>query len=242
MNALAVTIDLDWACEAAIEETLDAFRELRVPVTVFATHRSPRVEAAMGELEVGVHPYFALDSSHGATIDEVVDHVLGLPYNLAAFRCHRFASCNGSREALARAGFRISSNVCTDLEVLPRFADRYGCLEVPIFMEDGGFLFRGHPLAIEGRLARGLEQPGTKVVVVHPMHFALNTPHFDYMAAIKRRTTRERWRAMTRRDLDALRWRSRGIRDLVLEVVSAARAHTTLGAIRYEGSTALSRA
>lgn len=242
MNALAVTIDLDWACEAAIEETLDAFRELRVPVTVFATHRSPRVEAALGEIEVGVHPYFASGSSHGATIDEVVDHVLDLPHNLAAFRCHRFASCNGSREALARAGFLISSNVCTDLEVLPPFADRYGCLEVPIFMEDGGFLFRSHPLAMGGSLARGLEQHGRKVIVVHPMHFVLNTPHFDYMAAIKRRTTRERWRAFTRRDLDALRWRSRGIRDLVLEVVGAASAHTTIGAVRHESSTALSLA
>lgn len=242
MNALAVTIDLDWACEAAIEETLDAFRELHVPVTVFATHRSPRVEAGLGELEVGVHPYFASDSSHGATIDEVVGRVLDLPHNLAAFRCHRFASCNGSREALARAGFRISSNVCTDLEVLPPFTDRYGCLEVPIFMEDGGFLFRGHPLALGGRLARGLEQPGTKVIVVHPMHFALNTPHFDYMAAIKRRTTRERWRAFTRRDLDPMRWRSRGVRDLVLEVVRAASAYTTIGAVRHEGSTALSLA
>lgn len=242
MNELAVTIDLDWACEVAIEETLDAFRELGVPVTVFATHRSPRVEAAMDEIEVGVHPYFASDSSHGATIDEVVGRVLDLPHNLAAFRCHRFASCNGSREALARAGFRISSNVCTDLEVLPPFADRYGCVEVPIFMEDGGFLFRGHPLAIGGNLARGLEQTGTKVIVVHPMHFALNTPHFDYMASIKRRTTRERWRAFTRRDLDALRWRSRGIRDLVLRVVSAASAYTTIGAVRHQGSTALSLA
>lgn len=242
MNALAVTIDLDWACEAAIEETLDAFRELRVPLTVFATHRSPRVEAALGELEVGLHPYFASDSSHGATIAEVVDHVLDLPHNLAAFRCHRFASCNGSREALARAGFRISSNVCTDLEVLPAFADRYGCLEVPIFMEDGGFLFRGHPLAIGGDLARGLERQGRKVIVVHPMHFALNTPHFDYMAAIKRGTSRERWRAFTRRDLDTLRWRSRGIRDLVLEVVRAASVHTTIGAVRHEGPTALSLA
>ena len=109
-------------------------------------------------------------------------------------------------------------------------------------MEDGGFLFRGHPLAIGGILARGLQQQGTKVIIVHPMHVALNTPHFDYMAAIKRRTTRERWRTMTRRDLDVLRWRSRGIRDLVLEVVGAASAHTTLDAVRHQGSTALSLA
>jgi hypothetical protein len=200
------------------------------------------VEAALGEIEVGVHPYFASDSSHGATIDQVVAHVLDLPHNLAAFRCHRFASCNGSREALARAGFRISSNVCTDLEVLHPFADRYGCLEVPIFMEDGGFLLRGHPLAIEGSLARGLQQQGTKVLVVHPMHFALNTPHFDYMTSIKGRTTRQRWRAFTGRDLEAMRWRSRGIRDLMLEVVIAASAHTTISAVRHQGSTALSLA
>jgi hypothetical protein len=51
MNQLIVTIDLDWACEPAIEETLEFFKTLKIIPTVFITHRSPSVEACMNEIE-----------------------------------------------------------------------------------------------------------------------------------------------------------------------------------------------
>lgn len=229
MSQLAVTVDLDWACEAAITETLDFLDERQVLATVFATHRSARVEAALDRIEVGLHPYFGEDSSHGRSVDEVVRYVLDLPHNLPAFRCHRYASCNASREALTKAGLWISSNVCTDLESLTPFEDRYGATEVPIFMEDGGYLLRQHTLDGSGRLQDRLREPGVKVLVVHPMHFALNTPHFGYMADIKRSLSRAAWNRLTTSDLDSLRWRGRGIRDLVVEVIAGASEVTTLG-------------
>lgn len=144
---LIVTIDLDWACEPAIDYTLRVMEELQVPVTVFATHRSAAVESRAENLEVGLHPYFGgNDSSHGSTIQQVVEHVMGIPHNLKAFRCHRFAGSNETDTAMLDAGMTISSNVCTDLEMIPPFRNRSGLLEVPIFMEDGGYLHRGHSL------------------------------------------------------------------------------------------------
>ena len=234
MSRLAVTVDLDWACEAAIEETLDFLDERRVPATVFATHRSARVEAALGHLEVGLHPYFGEDSSHGRSVGEVIRYVLDLPHNLPAFRCHRYASCNASRETLAKAGLWISSNVCTDLESVTPFQDRYGATEVPIFMEDGGYLLREHPLDGSGCLKDRLREPGVKVLVVHPMHFAINTPHFGYMVDIKRSLSRAAWNLLTASTLDSLRWQGRGIRDLISEVIAEAREVTTLGQIAQQ--------
>ena len=222
---VAVTVDLDWASEAAIEDTLDALRDRGIPVTVFATHRSRRVEGAMSELEVGLHPFFGADSSHGASIEEVVRHVLDLPHNLPAFRCHRFSVSNEVRETMVAAGMQISSNVCTDLEVLPPFRDRCGLVEVPIFMEDGGYLRGGRSLTDR------IEAEGTLVVLVHPMHFAVNTPQFGYMADIKVATNRGDWNAMSRSTLDRLRWPGRGIRDVLVELLDRAEAFTTLGAI-----------
>ncbi|HMV70382.1 MAG TPA: hypothetical protein PKA64_26305, partial [Myxococcota bacterium] len=175
MRRLAVTVDLDWASEAAIEQLLEALDARGVPSTVFVTHRSPCVEAALGRVEVGLHPYFGVGSSHGDTVDEVVRHVLDLPHDLPAFRCHRFEVSNTSREALVAAGMQISSNVCTDLEVLPPFRERCGLIEVPIWLEDGGYLARGHALDA------CTVPDGDAVVLVHPMHFAVNTPHFDFM-------------------------------------------------------------
>lgn len=235
LSSLAVTVDLDWACEPAIEDLLERLREERVPVTVFASHRSRYVEGRMDELEVGLHPYFAADSSHGATVEEVVRRVVSFPHNLPAFRCHRFAVSNQSREALWAAGLRISSNTCTDLDVVPPFYDRFRLLEVPIYLEDGGYLYQRYPLEVGERIASALAAPGAKVLLLHPMHFALNTPRFEYMADIKRSVTREAWNGMTRERLCALRFQGRGIRNFTLDLLAHARragaALTTIGAL-----------
>jgi hypothetical protein len=222
-------VDLDWACEVAIEGTLDFLKSQNIIPTVFITHRSPTVEAGLSELEVGLHPYFASDSSHGSTISEVVKHVMDLPHNLAAFRCHRFAVCNSTRQAMAEAGMLISSNVCTDLEIVSPFKDRFGLLEAPIFLEDGGYLWRKHPLEMTQDLENALLGKGTKVIIIHPMHFALNTPHFAYMCDIKQSISREEWKNMTKNTLDKLRWRERGIRDFLIELLQLPCPRSSLG-------------
>jgi hypothetical protein len=232
---VAVTVDLDWAPEVAIEETLEFLRERQIPVTVFSTHRSAYVSEHLSRLEVGLHPYFAPDSSHGATIQEVVQTVTALPHNLPAFRCHRFAVSNGALQALRAAGMEISSNVCTDMELLPPFRDRFRMLEVPIFLEDGGYLFQQRPLEVDAGLERKLRSPGVRVLLLHPMHFAINTPHFDYMRDIKRSVSRRQWNQMTRAELKHRRWRGRGVRDFLIELLASARRlevpMTTLGGI-----------
>lgn len=234
MTRVAVTVDLDWACEPAIEETLDFLQGRGIPVTVFATHRSRRVEASLGEIEVGLHPYFAEDSSHGRTTEEIVRRVLELPHNLAAFRCHRFAASNETNEAMVRAGMRVCSNVCTDLEALPPFVERSGLLEVPISLEDGGYLLRKYPLEYHDRLEAAFTAAGTRVLVIHPMHFAVNTPHFGYMKEIKQSFSREAWNEMNRQTLDGVRWRGRGIRDFIEELLSRGFETCTLGQIAQQ--------
>lgn len=223
MNKLVVTVDLDWACEPAIEETLDFFNAHNISPTVFITHRSPRVEAAMNKLEVGLHPYFALDSSHGSTVAEVINHVINLPHNLRGFRCHRFTTCNSSLQAMTEAGMLISSNVCTDLEIVAPFKNRFGLLEIPIFLEDGGYLWSKHPLELSPLLVKSISSQGTKVISIHPMHFCINTPTFDYMYKIKQSmANRKEWKNMTKHTLNKLRWNGRGIRDLLVELLQIA--------------------
>ena len=220
---IVVTVDLDWACEAAIVDVLDWLRAAAIPTTVFITHRSAIVTERLGELEVGLHPYFAPDSSHGDSLAAVTRHVLTLPHNLRAFRCHRFVVSNEIREVMAEAGMTVSSNVCTDLESVAPFRDRFGLLEVPIFLEDGGYLFRRRPLDGAPAVTDLLDRPGPKVVVIHPMHFAVNTPRFEYMVEIKRSVSRTAWHAMTAGDLESLRWHETGVRDFLCELIMAAR-------------------
>lgn len=231
INSLIITVDIDWACEAAIEETLDFLQNQGITPTVFITHRSSRVENSMDAIEVGLHPYFDPTSSHGSTIAEVVRYVMDLPHNLPAFRCHRFANCNSSRQAMAEAGMLLSSNVCTDLEIVSPFKDRFGLLEVPIFLEDGGYLWRKHSLDMNQHLKEKLLGPGRKVIIIHPMHFAINTPDFGYMYTIKQSMSRERWKGMNKSILNDLRWKGRGIRDIIIELIQMAPQISSLGSL-----------
>ena len=228
MSQLIITMDLDWASEAAIEEALGFLLERNAVPTIFTTHRSPIVEACMNKLDVGLHPYFGPDSSHGETISEVVRHVLDLPHNLSAFRCHRFGVCNTSRQAMVEAGMKISSNVCTDLEIIAPFRDRFGLLEVPIFLEDGGYLWRKHSLEVCPKLRNALIGPEKKVILIHPMHLALNTPHFEYMHTIKQSVSRQEWNALSSATLQRLRWQGRGIRDLLADILKIVPGNSTL--------------
>jgi hypothetical protein len=228
---IVVTVDIDWACEAAIALTLDWMQERGIRATIFSTHHSARVEEALSTDEVGLHPYFDVTSSHGRTIADVVAHVRRLPHNLAAFRCHRYATSNEAQLAMYDSGMRLSSNVCTDLAIVPPFRTRVGLLEFPIFLEDGGYLLQRHPLHVEDRLLGLLMAPGLKVLTIHPMHFALNTPEFDFMRTIKRSASREEWMAMTATHIQRLQWNGRGVRDLIVDVLSCGISTTTLGTV-----------
>ena len=219
MSNMIVTVDIDWACEAAIEETLDFLDCNNIAATIFTTHNSRVLENNMNKIEVGLHPYFGKNSSHGNEISEVVKYVMDLPHNIPAYRCHRFATCNSSQQAMAEVGMVISSNTCTDLEIIAPFKNRFGNLEVPIFLEDGGYLWRKHQLKITSSLQSKILQSFPKVIIIHPMHFVLNTPNFNYMYEIKRSLQREEWQNLPQETIKKLRWNKHGIRDFLIELI-----------------------
>lgn len=220
MNKVIVTIDLDWASEAAIAQTLDYFAARGFPVTVFATHHSDEVVRRMDHLRVGLHPFFGVGSSHGRSIAEVVEHIMAVPHNLRAFRAHQFAVCNASLHAMFNAGMRVSSNVCADVQCIAPFMHRSGLMELPVFVEDGGYLWRNHPLQANERLTAPVSCP--KVLLIHPMHFVVNTPNFHFMREIKDSLDRDAWRCLDQHDIRKMAYTGRGIRDVMTELIEQA--------------------
>ena len=79
---LFVTIDLDWASEVVIEETLNWFSKYKIPVTVFATHDSRAIIERMNTIEVGLHPYFSPNSSQGSNSEEIIENLSQIPTNI----------------------------------------------------------------------------------------------------------------------------------------------------------------
>ncbi len=234
-SKIAVTIDIDWASEYAIEYTLDYFEKNKIPVTVFTTHDSNAIKNRLDNLEVGLHPYFDINSSHGATIERTIEAVLQLPHNIKAYRCHRFVTSNEIQDAMRNAGMRCSSNVCTNLAIINPFFNRFDTLEIPIYMEDGGYLFNRYPLETSFDWKDKLASIGLKTIVIHPMHFVVNTPNWEYMIEIKNRFNRKEWSSLSKADLLKLRNRNRGIatliEDLIHESLNSETAFTTIGYI-----------
>lgn len=235
-SEIVVTIDLDWASEYAISKTLTYFLERQIPITVFSTHDSKFVADQLGVLEVGLHPFFSEMSSHGADEVSVAEHVIQLPHNIKAFRCHRFQCSNLSYSLMKELGFRISSNVCSDLEVVSPFKNRFQMLEVPIFMEDGGYLYNRYSMNETNHLLNRLETPGLKVLIIHPMHFSVNTPHWEFMLSIKQRMSRKDWINLTGKQIKSLEYHGTGIRDVMKQLISANETFTTIGELsnRYQ--------
>lgn len=221
MSKVCITIDTDWASDNAVNQTLKYFESRSIPLTIFTTHDSPIIRNALKKHEVGLHPFFGAESDHGDNVKSVTEYVLTLPHNIKAFRCHRFETSNSTQEAMAASGMIACSNICTDLEKISPFIERNGILEVPIFLEDGGYLRRGHPLTDKSLISKRLAKPGISVITIHPMHFCLNSPNFMFMRNIKDSMTRGELKNLSTERIAQLTYSGLGISDFVKEIIES---------------------
>ena len=72
---------------------------------------------------------------------------------------------------------------------------------------------------ITEELEKKIKNNKTKAILIHPMHFAINTPHFKYMYDIKQSVSRSEWNSFTSEKLKQLSWKNRGIRDIVIDII-----------------------
>ena len=77
-NYICFTSDLDWAPEAAIEETLEFYFQNGIHPTIFVTHPSKVVNKYKNKINLGIHPNFILPSSQGNSMEEIVEYCVNL--------------------------------------------------------------------------------------------------------------------------------------------------------------------
>lgn len=218
---ICFTTDIDWAPECAIAELFDFFERKNIDLTVFATHDSQEVNRRVKAENIGIHPNFIQPSSQGTNIKEVLDYCQSIVPNADFFRCHKWYASNDIYDELMRRGFAYESNLCTNMDILSPFVHRSGMYSFPVFFEDGAYIQHGLELQYSLIVDR-FRQNGLKVVNIHPMHFALNTPYFKYTRDIKDRLSREQWNKMTLNELEELSYKNYGIRSMIKDIVSDA--------------------
>jgi hypothetical protein len=233
-KTIIFTSDVDWASDYIIGKELELFNDAGLPVFLFLTHHSPLLET-LGREQVGAHPYISAGSSQAAgagegagdqeIVDRVFDYLGDCVPGATAFRCHRYQSSNDINDTAYRRGYRYSSNTCTRQVLLPPFLHRSGLLDFPVFFEDGGFMWLNRlddytsSGVRRGTFREWFSDDGIYIINVHPMHMAVNTPHFSYMREIKDRLSREEYARFGEAELSKVRSGGFGIADFVADMI-----------------------
>jgi hypothetical protein len=196
MRRFAITLDTDWAPDAAIDFTADLLASHGVKATWFVTHMSPAIERLRQRsalFELGIHPNFLAGSSHGATPEDVLDHCMKLVPEARSMRTHALVQSTPMLDLLLRRT-PIRSDVtiflprARHLELIDYQWKGERLLRVPYFWEDDVEMLRMEPSWDAAPLLSHCHN--LSVFAFHPIHVMLNSADMAPYEALKQSVPR----------------------------------------------------
>lgn len=179
---LAITIDVDWAPDCAIDEAADILLSCGANATWFITHESPAVDRLRehpDQFVLGIHPNFNPGSSHGSTIDDVIDFAMSLVPDAHIMRTHGlFQSSEMYRRIIETTPIRI--DVSVSMHRVPNLRPYWHPFEggrlirIPYYWEDADELTIPESALVTWPLIKA-----ESVLNFHPLHIALNSTSTD---------------------------------------------------------------
>lgn len=190
-EAIAVTLDVDWAPDFAIDAAADALIRAGVPATWFVTHESPAVERLRSRsdiFELGIHPNFLPGSSHGASVAAIIEHLLEIVPDATSMRTHNLFQSSPLFDQIAAI-----CDIVVDVSLfLPsasnlapvRYRTRHAELvRLPYFWEDDVAMYQQEACWSPGPLLA--RPPSLKIFDFHPIHIALNSADMEPYERLK---------------------------------------------------------
>ncbi len=177
---IVLTIDVDWAPDVAVDFVSQELVERAVRATWLLTHRSPaveRLEEHSDLFELGIHPNFLPGTTHGSSLEAVLDHCMELVPGAVTMRTHGlYQSTRLLDLVLERTPLEVdlslflprANNVAPVL--LERTAGRL--VRIPYVWEDDFEMDCRQP---SWQLKPLLTGQGLKVLDLHPVHVFLNS-------------------------------------------------------------------
>ena len=218
LRLFALTSDVDWASEFCIKDFTDFAGEHGIRPTLFATHKSTTIEQAWnsGAAEIGLHPNFLPGSTHGSDINSVISHVCDLYPQAKCFRSHCYMDGTPITRAFHTRGFKYDSNLVTFFEEnLGPIRHATGIMRLPVFWADGShWAHNGTSWNLDAYYDRFLSG-GLKIISVHPIHFALNTPSEEYYQKIRKGSNE-----LSEEEIKRFQYKGKGTRTFVSELIN----------------------
>lgn len=169
---VVITIDIDWAPDEVINDTLTILNSYNIPATIFATHETDIILNKNG-CEVSIHPNFTTFD-----FDSHVKQLLNIFPEAMGTRSHTFFDTYKLQPIYKKFCLKYQSNVIMHRQenIRPYFVSPW-VVEFPIFFADNVQLMfsQYHTNDVQ----RFFEIPGMKVFCFHPIHIFLNTAKLE---------------------------------------------------------------
>lgn len=179
-NNFFLTIDIDWASDEVLANTVSMLEEAGVAATFFLTHRTQLLGRLRGnpKFELAIHPNF--NNLLGGIQDgkknsfEVVEELLEIVPEARAVRSHSMTQSSRLLDLFKNFHLTHDCNhfvpACSGITLRP-FRHWNGLIRVPYFWEDDVALIYNN----DNNISRLCATQGLKVFDFHPIHVALNT-------------------------------------------------------------------
>jgi hypothetical protein len=189
INRSLITLDVDWAPDFAIEAVAKTLIDGRVKATWFVTHLSPAIENLRNfpELfELGIHPNFLPESTHGNTPRQVLEHLQAIVPEAVSVRTHSLVQSGPLLQMI------IESNLKTDvslflpgMEYIQPFEFHLkgkNLFRIPYFWSDDYEMGQISPC---WQLSPLKQVKGLKVMNFHPINIYLNVTNPEIYTDLK---------------------------------------------------------
>ena len=177
-----LTIDVDWAHDEIIKDTIELFEQIDICVTWFMTHKTPMINRIREnpKFELGIHPNFNLllsgESSRGENAKDILDKIMEIIPEAKSVRSHSMTQSTNLLEFFIKSGLTHDANHFVPYQSkinLKPWALWNGLVKVPYLWEDDIACLFGNMRDIVNVEKQG----GLKVFDFHPIHIFLNTEH-----------------------------------------------------------------
>lgn len=233
-----LTFDVDWSPDWMLIELHEILKAKNIKSTWFFTHTSPVIEViAKSELvEVGIHPNFLPNSTHGTSVEQVMTHMKEQFPQAEVMRTHGlYTSSRLLRDVCEKYDIKFDSSIFlrnAPVGVYQQWFDEKYIYRIPFGWADDIFISE----VLNSKVGKFTNPSKLDIVYdFHPFHIFLNTSTLKQYELCKNRRPISQWN----RDF-VLEYRSTGsgIRqsfDSIIEYVSDSGRSDFLTAAKYAG-------
>jgi len=183
-NKIYITLDVDWACDEVMCDTIELLERYNSKATFFITHTTPILNRLRQNknIELGIHPNFnfLLNGSleKGKDYREVISSLLKIVPEAKSVRSHSMTQNSNILQAFTDFELTHDCNhfisVSSQIELKPWYLWN-GLVRCPYFWEDDVHIIEKCNLSVYDLI----NFAGLKIFDFHPIHIFLNTEKLD---------------------------------------------------------------